>query len=122
VILPESFRPLFHNYIFESIDPATCAEMIICTALSRGSWEQVEWLFDQFGTAKVREVFRRDYYGLQSLPEPTRNLWQLIFVENPPPPDPDPLAKWRCRRRVPATLGCLRGSDVPPAEDPGGPE
>jgi hypothetical protein len=107
VTLPESFRPLFRNYIFDSLDPDRCAEMIICTVLSRGNWEQVEWLFDHFGTAKVREVFLRDYYGLQNLPEPTRNLWQLLFVENPPPPDPDPLARWRCRRKVPATLASL---------------
>lgn len=122
MILPESFRPLFHNYIFESIDPAQCAEMITYIVLSQGSWEQVEWLFDQFGATKIGEVFRRDYYGLRSLPEPTRNLWQLIFVENPPPPDPDPLAHWRCRRKVPETLRCLTDSDVPAAENSGGPE
>ena len=70
VKLPESFRPLFRNYLFDGIDPDRCPEMVVRTVLSRGTWEQVGWLFDHFGTATVREIFLHDYYGLRACRNP----------------------------------------------------
>mgnify|MGYP005838805053 CR=1 FL=1 len=96
--LPASIAALFKNYVTETIDTEKNSKMIIKTVLAYGTWEQIMWLFDHYGVEKVRAIFLEDYYGLRTLPETTRRLWELIFVETPPVQDP--LARWRCRRVV----------------------
>lgn len=105
--LPSSFAPLFHNYVFDTIDADRHAGFVIKTVLARGTWEQIMWLFEYSGAEKVREVFLDDYYGLQTLPESTRRLWELLFVDDgdpsrqkPRPKEEDPVARWRVRRLV----------------------
>lgn len=103
--LPAFIAPLFKNYIVETIDTEKHFKMIIKTVLAYGTWEQIMWLFDHYRVEKVRSVFLQDYYGLRTLPETTRRLWELVFVETPTAEDP--LAKWRCRRGVtPAVPNC----------------
>lgn len=96
--LPDFLAGLFRNYRRETIDLEKHCRMVIKTVLARGTWEQVLWLFDYYGPEEVREIFREDYYGLRTLPEPTRSLWELVFVENPLPGTDDPAGRWRCRR------------------------
>ena len=103
-MLPQSFRKLFRNYRFETLNPDTGAELVILTTLSYGTWEQIEWLFRYYGRECVRNVFLNDFYGRRELPEPTRRLWALAFLDEMPPEDTDPLARWRCRRRVPVSF------------------
>ena len=98
--IPSFLEGLFKNYDPHTLDVEKHAEMIIKAVLSRGTWEQVKWVFEQYGVQKVREVFLRDYCGLRTLPESTRSLWELVFVEEPQQ-EPDSLEKWRCRRHVP---------------------
>jgi hypothetical protein len=102
VMLPESFRPLFRNYRFETLDPDAAAELVIRTTLAYGAWEQVEWLFEYYERQRVGEVFLNDFHGRRELPEPARHLWALAFLDELPPEDTDPLARWRCRRQAPA--------------------
>lgn len=101
--LPSSFAPLFHNYVFDTIDADRHAGFVIKTVLARGTWEQIRWLFEYYGAEKVREVFLDDYYGLQTLPESTRRLWELLFVDEsgrePRPEENNPAARW-CGRRL----------------------
>ncbi len=99
--LPDCFASLFQNYDFDIIDDERHRSLVIKTVLAQGTWEQILWLFRHYGREKVREVFVEDYYGLQTLPESTRKLWELLFIDEPLPDDPHPLAKWRCRRLVP---------------------
>ncbi|TDA67464.1 MAG: hypothetical protein D9V47_10375 [Clostridia bacterium] len=99
--LPDFLADLFRNYRPETIDLEKHCRMVIKTVLARGTWEQVLWLFDYYGPERVREIFLQDYYGLRTLPEPTRSLWELVFVENPLPEAGDPAGRWRCRRLVP---------------------
>ena len=98
--LPFSFAPLFHNYIFETIDMEKHCKFIIKTVLARGTWEQIMWLFEFYGAKKVQEVFLEDYCTLQELPESTRKLWELVFVKEPLQEENYPTAKWRIRRLV----------------------
>ena len=99
MLLPDSFRQLFRNYRFEELSPDTASEMIIRTTLGYGTWEQIEWLFEYYGCEQVRTVFLADFYGRQELPEPTRKLWRLAFLEEEAEePEPDSLARWRCQR------------------------
>jgi hypothetical protein len=100
-MLPESFRSLFRNYRFETLNPDTAAELVIRVTLAYGTWEQIEWIFRYYGRGRVREVFLADFYGRRELPEPTRRLWALAFLDDVPAADADPVARWRCRRQVP---------------------
>ena len=100
-MLPDSFRPLFRNYRFELLNPDTASELVIKTTLAYGTWEQIKWLFAYYGRERMREVFLKDFHGCRELPEPTRRLWALAFLDEIPPEDTDPIARWRCRRKVP---------------------
>lgn len=101
--LPPSLGHLFKNYVLDSIDDVKHRKLIIETVLAYGNWEETMWLFRHYGRDTVGEVFLEDYHGLRSLPEATRKLWELLFVENPLPEDADPVAKWRCRRIPPGS-------------------
>lgn len=59
----------------------------------------MKWVFERLGVQKVGEVFLRDYYGLGMLPESTRRLWELVFVQEPCQ-ELDSMEKLRCRRLV----------------------
>lgn len=96
--LPDFFTDLFRNYDFDTIDDEKHYKMIIKTVLSRGTLEQITWLFQHYGKGKVREVFREDYYGLRTLPEATRSLWELAFIEKPLQEDNSRASRWRWRR------------------------
>ncbi|HHW58107.1 MAG TPA: hypothetical protein GXX15_10720 [Clostridia bacterium] len=79
--LPVDFKLLFRNYNFDILDTEKHIELIVKTVLARGTWEQIEWLFEFYGFDKVREIFSKDFYGVQELPLPTIYLWGLIFLD-----------------------------------------
>ncbi|SMB96480.1 hypothetical protein SAMN00808754_1498 [Thermanaeromonas toyohensis ToBE] len=89
--LPECLSPLFRNYAFDCLDTEEHAELVIKTVLVRGTWEQVIWLFDFYGFDRIKDVFLKDIYGLRELPDPTVNLWGLLFL--------DEKEYWEDRRR-----------------------
>ena len=97
--LPVSLERLFANYEPRSIDPDRHHDLVIRTVLSRGTWEEIRWLFQHYGKTVVGGVFRRDYYGLRTLPKPTLRLWETRFIEHTERESDDPLEYWRCRRR-----------------------
>lgn len=79
---------MFHSYEPSSIDLDRHAGLIIRTVLASGTWEQVLWLFREYGWERVKEVVLADHHGLRTLPEPTRRLWLAVFSEPGQPPDP----------------------------------
>ncbi|MEW6523694.1 MAG: hypothetical protein AB1445_09035 [Bacillota bacterium] len=85
--LPDSFRPLFHNYVFDTVDDEIHCPMVVKTTLAYGSWEQILWLFGRYGRKRVREVFLRDYHGPRTLPASTSALWSLVFLAEDPAAD-----------------------------------
>ncbi|MQL53491.1 hypothetical protein GFC01_14730 [Desulfofundulus thermobenzoicus] len=89
--LPECLSPFFRNYAFHCLDTDEHAELVIKTVLARGTWEQIMWLFDCYGFDKIKDVFLKDFYGLRELPDPTVNLWGLLFL--------DEKEYWEHRRR-----------------------
>lgn len=95
--LPDFLAPLFHNYIFEAIDGQKSYKFVIKTVLTYGDWEQIEWLFECYGAKRVGEVFKDDYYGLQTLPAPSRKLWEIAFIKNPLSAAEYKGLKYRCR-------------------------
>ena len=109
--LPKGLIHLFSNYDISTLDLESHAPLIIKTVLARGSWEQVLWLFKYFGYNKVQEIFRDDYYGLRSLPEPALRLWELVFIDEPLPWEEITNTRWRCRRLT----GRLTEANLPAA-------
>ena len=102
---PPVLEDLFHNYVTETIDLDRHRNLVVKTVLARGTWDQVVWVFNHYGAKAVGDVFRRDYFGLRSLPRPTLSLWELLFIE----PDAryrsattDPVGRWR-PTRIPAS-------------------
>ncbi len=101
--LPDELAGLFHNYEPASIDLDRHADLVIRTVLAGGTWEQVLWLFREYGWDPVRQVVLADHLGLRALPEPTRRLWLAVFSQAPDTQAADdgghdPLERWRCRR------------------------
>ncbi|MGE5484731.1 MAG: DUF6922 domain-containing protein [Ignavibacteriales bacterium] len=96
--LPDSFSRLFENYIFETIDDDKHATLVVKTVLARGDWDQIMWLFKRYGKERVGEVFLEDYYGLRTLPESTRRLWELLLVDEAEWQNAGNKSRWQCRR------------------------
>lgn len=94
--LPDLLAPLFHNYSFGAIDGQKSYKFVIKTVLANGNWEQIKWLFDCYGAERVGEVFKEDYYGLQTLPAPSRKLWEIAFIKSPLNEPGHKRAKYRC--------------------------
>lgn len=95
--------------IIKKIDLEEQKKMIIKTTLTRGTWEQIRWLFGYYGIETIKEVFLDDFNGLRELPEPVINLWGLLFLGKKAYQDEinrqrkdNRLEKWRGRRSVPA--------------------
>jgi hypothetical protein len=103
--LPGSFADLFKNYVFPTIDDQKHAALVIKTVLSRGSWEQIMWLFSRYGKQRIGEVFLEDYSGLRTLPESTRRLWELLFVEESEWQGAGDKSRWQCRRLAQSSPG-----------------
>lgn len=95
--LPESFQDLFLNYEFSQMDTQSHPQTIIQRVLSYGDWEQIEWLFQHYGRERVQEIFLLDYYGYQTLPDPTRRLWEICFLSDTVR-DGKRKEQWVCRR------------------------
>jgi hypothetical protein len=99
--LPESLSNLFANYVFSSLDSEQHASLVIKTVLAHGTWEQIMWLFDFYGRDRVAQIFRDDYFGMKTLPKPTRRLWELVFVDESHWDRTSGLDEWRVTRVAP---------------------
>ncbi|MBT9173787.1 MAG: hypothetical protein DDT21_02193 [Syntrophomonadaceae bacterium] len=80
MIIPE-LAGLFWNYDTEKLDMDRCRDLVILTALRRGSLEQIQLVSQIYGTDEVRRVFRKDTLGNKTLPAPAVYLWGMIFLD-----------------------------------------
>ena len=104
--IPDELVPLFPNYDLTSMDLERSADLIIRTALTRGTLQQIGLLFQLYGAAKIKEVFCNDFFGLRTLPAPTMLLWSLLFLAEEERREyirwyKDPRRRWAPRRTVP---------------------
>ncbi len=104
--IPDELAPLFQNYDLQSMDLDHSADLIIRTALTRGSLEQIDLLFQLYGAPKIKDVFCSDFFGLRTLPVPTTLLWSLLFLAEEERWEytcwyKDPRRRWAPRRTVP---------------------
>lgn len=75
--LPESTAWLFPEYDFARMNPREYRDVIMERILKRGTWSEVNWLFDQYGEQSVREwVTQRGY---RALTRRSFALWKLVL-------------------------------------------
>lgn len=75
--LPRTSEWLFPEYSFHKIDLEDHASVIIERILDRGSWEEVNWLFEHYGEQRLAEWVRR--YGFRALSKRSFALWRLVL-------------------------------------------
>ena len=73
--LPKASAWLFPEYEFARINPDEYAGVVIERVLDRGSWAEVNWLFDFYGEARITEWVRR--HGFRLLAPRSFALWRL---------------------------------------------
>jgi hypothetical protein len=108
-MIPPALATLFWNHDPGQLDLERSRELIILTALRRGTWEQVQLIFDLYGAAEIRRVFRVDALGPKTLPAPCVYLWGLLFLEDEELTaykqwHEEPLSRWRPTRMARAQL------------------
>lgn len=64
--LPLSLKPFFQEYAFERIDPEEHWELVIERTLAYGDRRELRWLFERYGTGRLRDWVRR--MGWRRLP------------------------------------------------------
>lgn len=92
-----NFEHLVWNYQPGTLELAP--QVVIHAVLRIGTWEQMMWLFKYYGTERVKEEIKRDYFGARSLPVSIRTFWGNVFWPDSPPPElSDPMERWRPSR------------------------
>ncbi len=75
--LPETSDWLFPEYDFEQMEPNAYSSVIMERILERGSWAEVNWLFDHYGESQVRDWVRQS--GFRALSRRSFALWRLVL-------------------------------------------
>ncbi len=75
--IPTSLKPHFQEYDLASLDGERDAALIMQRTLEYGTWEEVRWLFRQYGKAHIRDFVRKR--GERMLSPVTFNYWRKLL-------------------------------------------
>lgn len=75
--LPQSTTWLFPEYDFANVNPRRDRDVIMERILERGTWSEVNWLFDYYGERDVRDWVRQR--GYRALTRRSFALWRLML-------------------------------------------
>jgi hypothetical protein len=75
--LPKTSEWLFPEYDFAQMNSEDYAGVVIERVLDRGSWAEVNWLFDFYGETRIADWVRR--HGFRLLSPRSFALWRLIL-------------------------------------------
>jgi len=75
--LPESSAWLFPEYDFSGMTLAAYSGVVIERILERGTWSEVNWLFNHYGEPKIAEWVQR--HGFRLLSGRSFSLWRLVL-------------------------------------------
>jgi len=75
--IPRSLRPCFQEYDLERLDPTEHGELVIERVLAYGDRQELRWLFEHYGAARVTEWVGR--LGARRLPWRRYNLWCVLL-------------------------------------------
>jgi len=75
--IPSSLSRLFQDYDLESIDINSHVNTIMERTLEMGTWEELHWLFHNYGVQRIVEYLRQ--FGHRRLSKITFNYWQRLL-------------------------------------------
>jgi hypothetical protein len=75
--LPESAAWLFPEYEFAKMNLRRHRHVIMERILERGTWGEINWLFDEYGEGAVRDWVRQ--WGFRALTRRSFALWRLVL-------------------------------------------
>lgn len=97
--IPDAVADLLWSYDTNRVDPESDPELVVMAVLRLGTWDQIRWLFSNYGMDAVRQVIEKDYFGARTLPVSIRAFWGNVFwPESPPPELTDRMERWRSTR------------------------
>ena len=76
-MLPASLKPYFQEYDPAQVDIMQDATLVIQRALEFGTWEEVRWLFETYGTKRIRLFLQQ--HGERSLRPVTFSYWRKLL-------------------------------------------
>jgi len=79
--IPITAAPFFQEYTFSALDPEAHAALIIERLLAYGNRAEVRWLFDTYGSERLRQWLAES--GPQRLPRRRYNLWCVLLDITP---------------------------------------
>lgn len=75
--IPTGLEPYFQEYNPAQLDLAQDANLIIQRTLEFGTWEEVRWLFESYGTKRIRLFLRQ--HGERWLPPVAFLYWRKLL-------------------------------------------
>ncbi len=75
--IPDRLKPHFQEYDFEQLDLARDANLIIHRVLEFGTWDEIRWLFQQYGAKRIRLFVRK--HGERWLKPVSFNYWRKLL-------------------------------------------
>ena len=76
-ILPRDLYPFFQEYDPAELDLHRDADLIIQRTLEFGAWDDVRWLFSQYGIDRIRKFLR--LHGERWLRPVSFNYWRKLL-------------------------------------------
>lgn len=75
--IPDRLTPYFQEYDVAQINLAKDANLVIQRTIEYGTWDEIRWLFQLYGSGRIR-VFIREH-GERLLTPVTFNYWRLLL-------------------------------------------
>ncbi len=75
--IPEGLKPHFQEYDTQTLDLDLDANLIIQRTLEYGTWDEVRWLFRNYGDRRIRAFVRER--GERMLSRVTFNYWRKLM-------------------------------------------
>lgn len=75
--IPAGLKPYFQEYDVNRLDITRDANLIIQRVLEFGTWDEIRWLFETYGSKRIR-LFLRER-GERLLKPVTFNYWRKLL-------------------------------------------
>ena len=75
--IPERLKPYFQEYDLDPLNLSQDANLVIHRTLEFGNWDEVRWLFQLYGSTRIRLFVRK--YGERWLRPVTFNYWRKLL-------------------------------------------
>ena len=75
--IPNRLKPYFQEYDTEQLDFAQDANLVIQRTLEFGTWDEIRWLFQLYGSKQIRLFLRQ--HGERLLKPVSFNYWRKLL-------------------------------------------